>query len=373
MHNFLSNLSEGTLKLKFEINQLKTNTFIVYGAGSGLDTLSTFIFSKYNIKPYAVIDEKYSKEFTLEGVLYISPTMLTDRYDWLNTLVIVSISNKKYLDQVIANLDRLGFIKIIHAFDIFEYHLAYSNNNFINNSQEILRSNLIKINNAFELLSDERSRIIFKQLLKFYFSGEMETIDNDPLSEQYFPREIEIKSFSRFINCGSYDGDTIKSLHTKIGKIDELICVEPDINNFKKLSKYISENQNSIAKKILIYPCGLWSEEKLLQFNSGSNVNSSIANGGKSYVQMISIDNVVFNFQPTYINMDIEGSEIDAILGARKTICNNVVDIAIAIYHRPEDLWSILLKINEIKPNYKFYIRNYTGRPAETILYCIEK
>jgi hypothetical protein len=86
---------------------------------------------------------------------------------------------------------------------------------------------------------------------------------------------------------------------------------------------------------------------------------------------MISIDNVIFNFKPTYINMDIEGSEINAILGATNTIRNNIVDLAIAIYHRPEDLWSILLKINEIKPHYRYYIRNYTGRPAETILYCI--
>jgi len=231
----------------------------------------------------------------------------------------------------------------------------------------------MNICDAYEHLADEKSKLIFKQLLNFYFAGKMETIDNDPLNHQYFPADIEIKSFKRFINCGSYDGDTIKSLNTKIGKIDELICIEPDNKNFKKLFNYFNDNQKEIANKIIIYPCGLWSDEKMLEFSSDNNVNSSVSEGGNSHIQMISIDHVIFNFQPTYINMDIEGSEIEAIQGAAKTICNNVVDLAIAIYHRPENLWSILLKINAIKPKYNFYIRNYTGRPAETILYCIHK
>jgi FkbM family methyltransferase len=373
MKNFLKKLSENNLKINFGIHHLKRGPFIVYGGGSGFNTLETFILTKYNIKPYAVVDEKYSEELTKEGVLYLSPKMLQTRKDLLNYSMIVSIGNKKFREQAIFNLQNMGFHIITHAFDIFEYHLAYSNNNFEVNSKDILLANITRILSAYELLSDKKSRKIFRQLLKFYFSGNIEVINNDPLIDQYFPRDIEIKSFSRFINCGSYDGDTIRCLNSKIGRIEELICIEPDKTNFDKLNKYISENLDLIANKVIIYPCGLSDSEQVIKFNSGSNVNSSIGRGGDSYIQTISLDNVLFNFRPTYINMDIEGSEKEAIQGASKTISNNIVDLAIAIYHRPEDLWTILLKINEIKKDYNFYIRNYTGRPAETVLYCIHK
>jgi len=104
MHNFLRILREGGIYLKFEIEQLRREPFIVYGGGSGFDTFNTFILSKYNLKPYAVIDEKYSEELNLEGVLFISPEMLRAKSDLLNTLVIVSIGKKEVLEQVSINL-----------------------------------------------------------------------------------------------------------------------------------------------------------------------------------------------------------------------------------------------------------------------------
>ena len=68
--------------------------------------------------------------------------------------------------------------------------------------------------------------------------------------------------------------------------------------------------------------------------------------------------------------MDIEGGEFEALLGAKNLLKNCRPSLAISIYHQPIDLWRICLFLDDLKLGYKFFIRNYTGYPAETLLYA---
>ena len=77
--------------------------------------------------------------------------------------------------------------------------------------------------------------------------------------------------------------------------------------------------------------------------------------------------------KPDYIKMDIEGAEKEALQGARETIKDFTPNLAISIYHKPEDLWEIPILINEINPNYDFFIRCHNHLCLETVLYCSKK
>jgi len=66
----------------------------------------------------------------------------------------------------------------------------------------------------------------------------------------------------------------------------------------------------------------------------------------------------------------VEGCEKDAILGAKKTIQEHRPMLAIAVYHRPEDLWEIPQILSTLQ-DYKFYLRHYTQFYHETVLYCL--
>ena len=57
------------------------------------------------------------------------------------------------------------------------------------------------------------------------------------------------------------------------------------------------------------------------------------------------------------IKMDIEGSELSAIRGARETIRQYHPYMSICIYHKMEDLLSIPLEIKSICESYRFIIR----------------
>lgn len=69
--------------------------------------------------------------------------------------------------------------------------------------------------------------------------------------------------------------------------------------------------------------------------------------------------------------MDVEGAELDTLIGAQETIKKYKPKLAISIYHKPEDIYMIPEFIMKCRDDYSFLIRHYTSCTFETILYAI--
>ena len=80
---------------------------------------------------------------------------------------------------------------------------------------------------------------------------------------------------------------------------------------------------------------------------------------------------MLFRSPVTFIKMDIEGSEYQAILGAEKMITSHKPKLAISVYHKPEDIWQLPLLIYRFNHEYKFYLRHYSFGNNETVLYAL--
>ena len=140
--------------------------------------------------------------------------------------------------------------------------------------------------------------------------------------------------------------------------------------NRKPTARYSYSCPHYRCERIL---CSGWMLLKNIQlfFSTNHQAGSSIHPEGDSLIQCVALDDVVFDFAPTFITMDIEGAEIFALRGMRKIIERYHPKLAISVYHNPEHLWKIPLLLQEIAPDYKFYLRNYTSFSFETILYAI--
>jgi hypothetical protein len=96
-------------------------------------------------------------------------------------------------------------------------------------------------------------------------------------------------------------------------------------------------------------------------------------NNKTEVVLLTSIDSFCFqnNIVPTYIKLDVEGFENDAIDGALKTIALHKPKLTISVYHKPQDIFFFINKIHLINPDYKLYLRHHSRNIADTIRYCI--
>jgi FkbM family methyltransferase len=73
------------------------------------------------------------------------------------------------------------------------------------------------------------------------------------------------------------------------------------------------------------------------------------------------------------LKMDIEGSEIAALDGSRRTIDRHRPKLAVCLYHRYDDLWKIPNLIRERHPFYDFYLGHHTLHAEETVLYGLPR
>jgi FkbM family methyltransferase len=193
-----------------------------------------------------------------------------------------------------------------------------------------------------------------------------------------WPKSTEIEYFGEpfltltesevFIDAGAYDGDTIKSfLKFCNGKYKKICALEPDSHNFIKLKKSIAGYNNIIALNK-----GAWSSNTILKFTeSVDRFGSAITDTGSNLIEAIKIDDTLESDAATFIKMDIEGSELAALMGAAETIKKHKPRLAICVYHKLEDVITIPEYIQSLVPDYKFYIRHYSEIDLGTVLYAI--
>ena len=86
-------------------------------------------------------------------------------------------------------------------------------------------------------------------------------------------------------------------------------------------------------------------------------------------VDIVRLDNYI-DFHPTLIKMDIEGAELDCLKGAENLIKTLKPKLAICLYHKPMDLFTIPLYLKSIVPQYRFKLRQHHHPIFDTVLYA---
>jgi hypothetical protein len=110
-----------------------------------------------------------------------------------------------------------------------------------------------------------------------------------------------------------------------------------------------------------------------LEYQDGSIISeTSTGIKEETSVKVKAIDNLANLKKTTFIKMDIEGAEIEALKGAKNTILKDKPRLAISIYHSDEDMLRIAEWIHATVPEYKLYCRHHSLYPFvfETILYA---
>lgn len=250
----------------------------------------------------------------------------------------------------------------------------------MNDAQEFLNQNKKRIEQMLPLLEDDKSRDVWKSVMLYRSKGKPIPRSLWSDNDQYFVEEIiKFDPNEVFVDGGAFVGDTIQHFlnfsRRKGGSVKKIIAFEPDQENIKTLKKHFGKDPRvKVVKK------GLSDEDKVLSFLPNGSCGYFLSDGTyekrtvqDSIIQIpcTSIDGCEECKEATFIKMDIEGAEMDALIGGEKTIKRNYPKLAICIYHSLEDMLRIIEYIHNTYPKYKLYVRHHTASSYETVLYAV--
>lgn len=269
----------------------------------------------------------------------------------------------------------IGFHQFGIAYSKIEKGELYNNGKVFIINPELLFDYDYYIDNreAFEQtynwLEDDLSKDTMKAYMDGNMNGFMRPMADCYVPNQYFIPEVTFHANEVYIDCGMYDGDTIIEFMNRCSDYAYIVGFEPDKNNIEKF-KLRGLNMDKLA----VYNKGVWSKEAVLGFSADGTSASSVAESGETLISVMSIDSLNLKEPVTFIKMDIEGSELEALRGAEDTIRRDMPKLAICVYHKKEDLITIPQYIKSLESaghTYSFFLRHHSLYRHETVLYAI--
>lgn len=173
-----------------------------------------------------------------------------------------------------------------------------------------------------------------------------------------------------FIDGGALDGVSSKEfIRWCNGNFDKIFAFEPN----PKMIEVCRENlKNMSGDKITFASKALWKENVVLHFDNQTKEkwDACLDKRGNVEVACISIDEAVKMEKVTFIKLDVEGSELEALMGAEECIKRDRPRLAVSIYHKDHDYVDIPAYLLSLDASYRFGIRHYHSDCIETVLYA---
>jgi FkbM family methyltransferase len=198
----------------------------------------------------------------------------------------------------------------------------------------------------------------------------------DPVQHEiYFPDDLlTLRRDEVFVDCGAFDGDTIRRYLARQRAFGRIKAFEADPANFKKLESYIAKLPEHQRIRIDAYPYAVSSRTQVLSFAATGNEAASVRSGAGSVpVQGRPLDQVLADCCPTYLKMDIEGSESEGLRGAKRIVQTQQPALAVCVYHRQRHLWELPSLVRSFTDDYVYYLRPHVLECWDTVCYAIPR
>ena len=197
------------------------------------------------------------------------------------------------------------------------------------NTEKFLSERQKELTETANLFADDLSKEIYFSVMKYRATHNPKDAPKYSKHDQYFVKSIVSLSDNEvFVDCGAYDGDTMKEfMKASHGKYQQIICFEPMKEYHKKIEKH------GKGKNVTAICAGVYKETSTLHFTAEGKGSAITKNEDASTitVPVRAIDDTPECRDATFIKMDIEGSEKEALAGAKETILRNKPKLAICL------------------------------------------
>lgn len=159
-----------------------------------------------------------------------------------------------------------------------------------------------------------------------------------------------------FVDAGAYTGDSLLSAAFIFGlRLRRIYAFEPVSRHYELLKRIVKNS--AVRDKTVCLNSALGADDgeaKISYAGEGSQISAS----GSERITVKSLDIFNPNIQGSlFIKMDIEGYEMDALKGAAETIKTHRPEMAVCVYHKALDAWTLPSYLKTLVPEYKFILR----------------
>jgi FkbM family methyltransferase len=346
-------------KQLFDILETKAGTKYLFGA-TPFSRIAIANFMEEGIQVDGVIDD-FWKDETYCGLKVFKLNEIENK----DALIIQAVGAKP--KTVFNILNKRGFRNILdyHLLNLRDekrYKLIHGGDHFI----EDFLQNQKKYGEIYDKLEDNQSRLVFENLMDLKLNLDVQnSMFVYAANQQYWEDFIGMKENKIFVDCGGFDGDSTLSFirlqpnYEKVYFFEPFFkCIEVAKNNLREYPNIEYHNIAVSDKKSKIY------------FTEDLGVANHSSDKGTLQVETDSLDNIIKQ-RVDYIKFDIEGDEYKAIEGASSLITRHKPKIAVAVYHKVEDMWKIPELVLSMHDGYKIFLRHYTEGLSESIMYFV--
>jgi FkbM family methyltransferase len=241
--------------------------------------------------------------------------------------------------------------------------------------------NLDRFNTIQRFFIDDRSREVLANLLLGMLTGNESRYCSFAYdANQYFCLPM-FNNFGGgyFIDAGAYVGDSIeKFIFSQNGDFKQIYAFEIGRQQLVALEKRVLRLINEWAldeASITIINAALGEKSGRANIKTGNHllqtsINHSDGSVGSTYdtISVVTLDEL--QIPVSFLKVDIEGSEVEMLNGAKDTLKKYKPKLAISVYHKPDDLFEIISICRQLVPEYIFSLRHHSPKLVDTTLYC---
>jgi FkbM family methyltransferase len=348
---------------------------VLFGAGNlGRRTLAGL--RRVSVEPLAFVDNDPSLRGALvDGLPVLAPDDAAAHYGE-SAVVVVTIwtpLGQLAYPGVAAQMRTLGCSRTVPFAPLFWKHQEEFLPNFCLDAPHLLYAHADAVKAGYRILVDDISRSEYLTQLSYLLSAmDSVGVESPPDREWYFPRDlVHLSGNEVFVDCGAYDGDTIQSfLEATCGRFRAVVAFEPDPLAVVRLRTHVQELPSQVRERIHVEQKAVGAVAGSLRFEGGGTPGSRISEAGALTVACVTLDDALGDLAPTFIKMDIEGAEEDALLGAAETIRAHRPILAICVYHVQSHLHRLPTLIGRLCEGYSLFLRRQ-GPDGDLVCFAI--
>lgn len=345
---------------------------VLFGAGN-LGRRALGSLRSIGVEPLAFADNNSKLWGTkVEGLVVLDPPTAAERFGPTALFLVTIWQPNHWYSETQDRLRTLGCRSIAPPSPLYwrfadtflPFYAQDTPTRFFDNRDDIVR--------AESIWADERSSLEYLRQIRWRVCGEW-SFSRADCEVSYFPESIfQLLPGEVFVDCGAFDGDTVHAILQRQPAFGHIYAVEPDSKNFVKLQKYVGGLIPAIRDRISLHRCVVGAEHGVVNFSDTGGLGSHASAIGESLIPSLPISELVDGpVRVTYIKMDIEGAEPEALEGARVIIERDHPVLAVCVYHHPDHLWRLPLMMTSMFPEYQMYLQCHEGDGWQTVAYAV--